>query len=133
MLCEDIADTIAALGYGTRTGAIDTFAYKLPADPAGAVAVIAYFGGAAQRTFCGLRFERARFQVIVRGATQSDDPQCWRRAYNIYRALDQIVDQNINGIRYLGIEGLQPPFELRRDENELLEVVTNFEAWKEPG
>ena len=138
MLCEDMADLIATLGYGVRSGSgINTFAYKLPADPWGAAAVLPYFGGAAQRTFKRVSFERARFQVIVRGASVSDDPNAWRRAYGIYQGLDpddqSQNERTINGVRYLNIEGLQPPFELRRDENELIEIVCNYEAWKERG
>ena len=59
------------------------------------------------------------------------------RAYGIYQGLDpddqSQNERTINGVRYLNIEGLQPPFELRRDENELIEIVCNYEAWKERG
>lgn len=133
MLCEDVADYIATLGQGVRSGSgINTFAYRLPADPAGAAAVLPYSGGASYRTFSKVAaFEVARFQVIVRGATQSDDSGAWARAYAIYRGLDQIVDQTLNGVKYIQIEALQPPFALNRDDNERIQIVCNYEAWKE--
>lgn len=131
-ICEEIAAFIAGPAAGTI--GTDVFAYKLPATPEKSVAVLAYFSNTSQRVLCPQpSFERLRFQIQVRGAgVAGGDQAAYARAYAIHRALDVVVERTIGGVRYIGIESVQPPFALHRDSEERIIFAANYEAWRVP-
>lgn len=118
-------------GQGTTGGATPLFTGKLPAQPDVCGALMEYGGKSAEfdlgRT--AIRLEFPRFQLICRGV-RDDYAGPRQLAQNAFIQLSNVINQTLSGVRYLTIDGMQSPFFLRRDTNDRVEIVCNYEVMK---
>lgn len=125
-LLTDIAARIEADGNGIVGTTI--FVGRLPDSPDNCTAIYEYTGQQPLFTHDDPlpHIERPRFQVTVRNASYA----AGRAAIEtIYRELF-LRNVALTSARYLWIVPLQQPFYLRRDDNERVEFVVNFECMK---
>lgn len=114
------------------TAGFNLFAGRMFDLPDAAVALIETPGAPPEYDLGKLiQIEHPRVQFLVRGIP--DDyagPRLW--AEQIKAALDEIRNSSQSGVRYLNIDILQPPFQLKRDEKERVVICFNVAPWKAP-
>ena len=131
MLLPEVAAYLIAQGIGTALDT-DVFLGKIPADP-DVVVVLSEYTGMADEPDLGtgnIRLEFPRIQVLCRGA--KDDYATPRQtAQTAKQKLMKVLNQTLSGVRYLAINVESGPFFLRRDQNDRIEIVANYQVTKE--
>ena len=122
----DVKDRMVSLALGTF--GVDLFIGKLPDAPDSAAALMEYAGSFGQFSHDSAvaEFERPRFQINVRDAVYATGRATIESIYKGVPASNIML----NGTQYLRIVALQPPFFLKRDENDRPIFICNFEAMK---
>jgi hypothetical protein len=123
----EAAALVPPLVFGTNL-----FGGTLPAGPNFAVAMYEPSGaGPVEVMGPGLPAEdNPRLQVVVR-SEPNNYVQARSVAWSIWRILAGVVDETINGTRYLRIAAVHSPSFLTRDDNERVLFVCNFEVLKD--
>lgn len=129
MIGEELTAYIVANSYGTVA---NTFIGILPDTPDAAIAVLEYPGMTADyvQSIGGPAVEKPRAQVLVRGA-KYDYLTPRTLAKNLAILLD-FANATLSGTRYLRCKPLQPPYELRRDDQSRVYFAFNLEVEKLP-
>lgn len=131
MVLDELVTYLAANGIGTA--GLDLFYSIMPPDPD--VATVLYeYGGLPSEPATGGKTNRLVFpkiQVLCRGIKDDyDGPRL--RSEAIVNLFTAILNQNISGVRYLAVTPLQEPFPLQRDDSFRIEMVCNYQVYKEP-
>lgn len=130
MLTVELAAKLAAAGLTTGYA---VFRNKMPSSPDKVIS-INETGGTAPEMFqgmAGIGVDQPTVQIRVRSTAEDNDgPAATINA--IYRAIASWGAFTQNGVRYVNVQPLQPPFPLRRGENERVEFAVNFFVQKEP-
>lgn len=128
---DDLADRLTTQSVAT-TGT-DLFKGNMPTTPDEVIALYMTGGPAPIHTMNAgpgtAIVERPHIQVLAR-ASRVDT--AFKRAQDVYHALDALGDVTLNGVRYLAVWALQPPFFMREDETGRKVCAVNFEVWREP-
>jgi len=132
MILDDLADRIASTT--TMTVGVTLGKAVMRDDEPDTVAVLYETGGAASEyaysTSTGsaqVVYESPNIQCLSR----STDYQTARNAAEtVYTALDGLAGVTLNGVKYLSIGAVQPPFSIGRDEKERYLVSVNFRVKK---
>ena len=126
---HDIATYIAGtLDKGTL--GTDVFVNDMPDLPANQIVVYEYGGRQAELGMGNPNpdaLEYVSCQVAVRNK-RADTAQA--TAYSIYNSIDGKGGLTINGVSYLFLRALQPPFPLERDKSSRVTFVFNLEIQK---
>lgn len=117
-LYEDISTIVTAAGY-----TLDRV-YELPDSPDDINALIRYPGKPDSRV--GNGYEHPKFQLVCRG---TDLQALDTRIEAIRAALDAVLNQDINGTRYLKIDGQAPSDVMGKDDQGRFRLLINFEVW----
>jgi hypothetical protein len=131
VLLEDLSYAIEVAGVGVRGQ--DLFAGRMPEEPDEVIALMSYPGEAPVFTHDRpgeINYERPRAQVMVRSRYRANAEA---KAQAILVALSAIVEQEIQGTRYLRVIPLQSPFVAGRDNNDRTLIACNYRAMKVPG
>lgn len=126
---EDIAIHIQNASLGTP--GTDLFSSIEMDTPDNQVVIYEYPGGLPVETMGVARkpqVSRPRIQIVCRG-TSWDVASA--KADAVWNLLSAVLDQTINGVRYLKITALQKPFLLKRDEKQRVSIACNYECDRE--
>ena len=126
-LLTDIATQLQADGHGIVGTTV--FIGRMPDSPDNCLAVYEYTGQSPLMTHDDPlpHIERPRFQVKVRNTGYANG----RAAIEaLYKDLAILRNATLTSANYLWVQPLQQPFYLRRDDNERVEFVVNFECMK---
>lgn len=133
---NEVAAKLAALGLGTV--GTDIHMGSLPATPDVAIAVQEYGGMSGEMGFGtpGIRTEIPALQILVRGVPHDyAGPRV--RAETAYQGLARVEAETLSAglggtsAFYESIHPQQPPFELRRDGNQRVEIAFNVTCRKD--
>ena len=131
MLVNDIADILSTGGLGTVGTNIWIGAQFGSADPS--FAVIPTGGMASVHTMQSgpgmAAIEQPRVQIVVRSANEQT---AMRKAQQAFKLLDGFRERTVNGVRYMWMEAVQPPFALERDENNRYHMTFNVDIKRGP-
>lgn len=127
---NEIAAHLATLGVGVVGTSL--FIGTLPDSPVVCGAVYEYGGLASEMGFgaAGVKYETPAVQVVFRG-----DPEDYAgpraKAETAYRGLAAVEAELLGATFYHWIHPQQPPFLLKRDENERVLIAFNVLCEKE--
>lgn len=129
MFLEEVATLIAQAGTDVTVPGGTLFFNHMPVDPDECIVLFETQGVEGDQVLDtpGTKYERPRCQVMVRGASYVEARS---RIEAVYKTLDTVVNQSVNGTCYLKLRALQPPFYLDRDDNDRFLMVFNLEALK---
>jgi hypothetical protein len=128
LMVDDLATHLAGAGLGLA-GGTNLFKGELPPSPDACVALIERGGLAPAETLCGVDYENAGLQVLVRGAATSGSTV--RTLMNgVFKALLAIVGQSLGGTLYVGISAVQSPFQVEIDDNNRTVMGVNLTVRK---
>jgi len=132
MLLPELGAYLIAQGVGTALGT-DMFLGKLPPTPDAIVAIFEYASLADEPDLGvdgkNIRYEYPRVQIVCRGV-RDDYATPRTTAQNAKKALMKVQGSTLTGTYYLAVTPESGPFFLRRDLNDRLEFVTNFQVYK---
>lgn len=120
------SEVSAKLTAASLTTGYEVVRGKMPATPDKVIA-LTEGGGSGQQRFLGDTppIEEPTLQVLVRGAADDyDGPRL--TIERIYQALSGYGGLTLSSVSYLSFTPLQPPFPLRRDNNQRVEFAVNF-------
>lgn len=130
MVEADLSVYLELQGIGVR--ATSLFYGIIPSDP-DAVTCIYVTGGRMNEPDLGTgntRLEYPSVQIVTRGvANDYDSPN--QKARDVVTAMTKIINQDLNGTRYLAALARHTPVFMRRDESFRVYFVTNFDVTKE--
>ena len=129
-LLDEVGAYLVSQGVGTAVDT-DVFLGKVPASPDTVWALI-HYGGLPDETEnltqgTTVRREFPRFQLVTR-AGRDDYQTAYANARAAKTALTRVANQNLSGTRYLAILCENGPFFQRRDDNDRVEIVANFQV-----
>jgi hypothetical protein len=128
MLLDDLADLLSTAGIGDIGTTADYAIFKgaMPDVPERAI-VIHETGGFPTLHVMGPKnlIEYPRVQIVVR-APQYLYSTGRQKAADVFSSLDG-VGRNINGVEYLWIEAVQPPFSIGVDKNLRPLIACNYD------
>ncbi|MEN6605910.1 MAG: minor capsid protein [Bryobacteraceae bacterium] len=132
MTLTEIATYLASLGIGTLQ--VDLFTHFMPPAPDFCITVYAYGGRTSPDVWkmgeSHVQREYPRIHVEVRGvAEDADTPEA--KIKDIYRLLSMTAPTLLSGTQYWTITPLQPPFPVKKDDNQRYIFACNFEIFKE--
>ncbi len=132
IVLDDIAVHLQTQGLGTIGSSL--FKGYLPDEPDVCVAIVEISGDqpidTMGATLGTINVDRPALQILCRAA--QDDYEAARvKAESAYRALHNLVDTTVNGIRYLNITANRPPAPIDRDENSRWVIGFEIDVWKE--
>lgn len=126
---EDIGTYLGAQ-VGSLTLGTNLFLGRLPDEPDTCVALYET-GGAEPLPVMGSDavppIEQPRVQVLTRASSYSSARSL---ADLIFRALEQILNENLSGTRYHRCAAVQSPFALERDSHDRVILAQNFQVQK---
>lgn len=128
-LLDEIGALLVANGLGTL--GTDLFLSLLPANVASASVVITETGGSAPEYVhesLEASVERPSFQVVVRDTGYANARS---KANDIWKLLSKQRNTLLSGVKYLSIRPVQSPFPLGPDENERIQIITNYAVVRE--
>jgi len=131
-----VLDDIAVHLQTQSLGTIGTNLFKgyMPDTPDVCVAIIELSGDNPIDTMAPslgtINIDRPALQILCR-AGQDDYSAARVKAEAAYRALHNLVDTTVNGIRYLNIDATRPPAPIDRDENSRWVIGFEIDVWKE--
>ena len=127
VLLDDLYDRLTSQSVATTA---ELYKATLPSTPDEALALFEYGGPAPVHAMTKVAVaEEPHVQVIGR-ATRPDTAKF--RVQRVMTELDGLGPVTINGVSYLGIYALQPPFFLRTDEAGRYEFAMNFAVTRVP-
>jgi hypothetical protein len=128
-LLENVG-TYLASEIGSLTLGTNLFLGRLPDAPDTCVALFEY-GGEAPRSLMGgsstPALEQPRVQVLTRAVAYS---AARTLAGQIWTALEEILDENLSGVRYHRVAAVQSVFALERDSQDRIILAQNFAVIK---
>lgn len=129
MVEADLAIYLESQGIGVQGTTL--FYGIIPPDP-DAVTCIYVTGGKMNEPDLGTgntRLEYPSVQIVTRGVRDDyDTPR--NKATDVVTAMTKIINQNLNGTRYLAALARHTPMFFRRDENFRCYFTTNFDVTK---
>jgi hypothetical protein len=132
MLLDEIGTYLQAQGVGTV--GTDLFQGLMPDDVDAVVSIYETPGASpiyVHDDVTGIKLEQPRLAVWARGVRE-DYAAPRQKAEDVVTALAAVRNQTLSGTRYLRVRVTQPPFLLRRDDNDRVVIAANFEAVKVP-
>lgn len=130
-LLDDMQTYLAAAGLGLTFGT-NLFASLLPDSPDSCVMLWEYGAEEPVDTMGAATLpimEIERFQVVTR---DPDYQAAKSTAHGIWKALNKIGNQTVNGTVYQRVKSLQSPFFSHRDTPRRIYLICNFRATKTP-
>lgn len=136
MLLNELTDYLGFNGVGTP--GLDLFYGAMKESYPSSVILVQVYGGLGDEPSMGdpglngktIRLEYPRVQILSRGV-RDDTNGPYQRAIDARDALMRISNTILNGVKYLAVEPVQPPFRLRADANFREEYVFNCQITKE--
>lgn len=133
MLLPELGTYIVAQGIsGVTSLGTDTFLSRIPPDPDVCLTLI-HYGGLPDESTVGtagaINIEYPRFQAVCRGV-RDDYAGPMAMANSVKIAFQKVLNTTLSGVRYLAITLESGPMFLRRDTNDRVEVVANFQVLK---
>jgi hypothetical protein len=126
MTADDLVNWMEAQNLGTRGETL--FVGQMPPSVDAGVIVREYLASRGVRTMSGAVIEDVRVQIVSRAFGYETARQ---KAEDIYRACVSAYNQRLDGVVYLKIEPLQPPYALGEDETGRAQILFNVEVWKQ--
>ena len=124
---DDLYDRLTSQSVATTA---ELYKAQMPSTPDEALALFEYGGPAPLHTMTQRAVvEEPHVQVLGR-ATRPDTAKF--RVQKVLTELDGLGPMTINGVKYLSIYALQPPFFLRTDETNRYEFAANFAVTRVP-
>lgn len=129
-MLDDIAVHITA-NVGTLTSGINLFAYKMPDEPQDAVGLYEESGRPPAYVYNTAlpAIEMPDLQIIVRSSTTATGRTL---SETLWRLMQAVMNQTINGIYYQAILAVGSPMLLERDSNDKPLFSMNFNVWRVP-
>ena len=111
---------------GLSTGISTIKTGSMPSNPNECIAILEYGGFTPDMVFgqSAIEIDHPRLQILFRGEPKDYDTPM-SAATVAYRAMASAGAQTISGTRYLALTPIQPPFLLRKDENDRFEIAFN--------
>lgn len=130
MALLDHIGTYLASQVGTLTLGTNLYLGRLPDTPDTCVALFEYSGELPRSMMGGSSapaLEQPRIQVLTRAGTYS---AARTLAGQIWTALEEILDENLSGVRYNRVAAVQSVFALDRDSRDRVIMAQNFSVLK---
>ena len=125
---DDLCDRLSTQGVAT-TGT-DLFKATMPSTPDELLAMFQYGGPAPVHAMTKKAVaEEPHMQVLGRAARPDT---ALKRVQDVYTELDGLGPVTINGVKYLSMYALQPPFFLNTDETGRYVFAVNFAVTRVP-
>ncbi len=127
MLLPELGTYLQTAGIGTL--GTDLFLGLLPPTPDNCVCIAEYGGMAPEHDMgtLALRYEFPRVQVLVRNTSYATG---MLKARDIMGDMAAVANSTMSGVNYFGIDAIQSPFFLNKDDNGRWVCACNYQVFK---